>query len=163
VIALGVTVGVILFPALGWSAGAPTPSYAVGQKIDVSASLYERTARTVLLFARSSCQACQRSKLAMAALVHDLTEDPGVAVVLVTPGNMADIDRVFGRELGIEDARIVSAATGTLRIRHVPAIVVVDNTGRILLTREGVLTEADRRDVTQVAGGLSPPDARAQR
>lgn len=135
---------------LGWAA-TRTPSYRSGDKIDVAASLYSASRRTVFIFARSSCPACQRSKGQMGALVRDLAAAPGVRVTMLHPrGGLAEDERAFAREIGLNDDARVAVDAEHLKVQRVPTIVVVDETGTILDSHEGAVAEADRRGLVQL-------------
>ncbi len=76
---VAVTVCAATVPAVKNRLGLSTPeglSYAVGGRVDVPASLYSSTSRTVLVFSRSSCGACQRAKPVEAAIALELTQHP---------------------------------------------------------------------------------------
>lgn len=152
VAALSLTAAMAAVPALkgrvGWSTPPPL-SYVVGSAVDLNASLYDATPRTVFIFARSSCGACQRSKPQMAALVRELAAHNDTCVVLVTPPNAVEDTEFFAREIGLDSSRIARVAPASLRVRVVPTVVVVDRHGTVLLGKEGVLTEADRKDVVK--------------
>ena len=142
---------------LGWSVDdPPAPSYRVGERIDLPASLYTTAPRTVLLFTSASCGACQRSKMPTAALVHDLKTLPNTAVVMVTPPSGSQERVPFARELGVPEAQVAVHA-GPIRLQRMPAVVVVDSQGTVLLIREGMLTELDQKEVLQLAGNAGPP------
>jgi hypothetical protein len=95
----------------------------------------------------------------MASLVADLSTEAGASVVMINPKTAGrEEEEAFARAIGLDESRRVSVDMGTLRIRNVPTFVVVDRAGTILLAREGVLTDADRRDVVGASASASASD-----
>jgi hypothetical protein len=129
-----------------WSTSTST-SYAVGDVVDVPPDAYSRASHSVILFARSSCSACQASKPVMAAIANDLSTRADTALTLVAPEKPAAEQREFAEAIGIDATRIVYADLRSLRLRYVPAVVVTDRAGRVLFAREGLMTETDRLDL----------------
>jgi hypothetical protein len=159
VAAVAATMLVLALPALSQRLGVEGTivAYAEGGFIDLDPSTFASTPRTLFLFSRFSCGACQASKPVMAALVVDLALRPDVQIVLVTDDAVPEEERVFARELGIDASHIHRTDLRRLRLRRVPTIVLADDTGKILMTREGRLTESDRHDVIRLSG---PPAER---
>ena len=147
------TVLMFALPAVrDYLSGRPSSiAYVEGDVIDLHRSTYGSNANTVFLFSRSSCAACQASKPVMTAIVADLARLPDVHVVLVTGGGSPEEERVFAVELGIDSSDIHPIDLTGLRVRVVPTMVLVDRTGRILMAREGRLTETDRIDIVRRA------------
>lgn len=125
------------------------PSYQVGEHVDVSATLYSSSARTLLVFARHDCAACQRSKPALTATLTSL-KTLDVAVFLMVPDAIED-EMPFAREVGIEPSAVKTMKLDQLRLRYVPTFVLVDQTGKILVAREGVLTTEGQGAILQAA------------
>lgn len=84
-------------------------------------------------------------------MVADLARQRNVRVLLVTDDASPREEREFAGELGIDSSHIHQADLGGLHVRVVPTMVLVDRTGKILMAREGLLTEADRTDVVRMA------------
>jgi hypothetical protein len=151
---LAATIGVASIPNLGERLGWQSAvRYRAGQQIDLDAALYAGSPRTVFFFARSSCSACQVSKPVMAAIVREVSREAGVRVVLVAGQTLADAEseRTFAREIGLEQSQLLRTDLGALRLRSVPAVVLTDAAGSILLAREGLLTEGDRSEIVRIA------------
>jgi hypothetical protein len=90
----------------------------------------------------------------MAAIVADLAKRPDTRVVLVVPDAVPDEERLFALELGLDPSQILETDLHRLRLRQVPTMVLADESGKILIAREGRLTETDRRDVIEI---VRPP------
>ena len=129
----------------------PTPAYAVGDLIDLNPALYRSSHRTVFMFSRFSCSACQASQRVMADIVADVAKHPDARVVLVVADSSPDEERSFAGKLGLEPSQIHQTDLRTLRVRQVPTMVLADRAGRILMAREGLLTESDRIDVVRLS------------
>lgn len=149
VIAVAATVLALALPSFsGRFRTTPVPSaYADGDSIDLEPETYNTTTRTVFFFTRSSCGACQASKPVMAGIVADVAKRAGIRVALVTPEALAEEEEKFARDLGLDPSQIYRTDLRRLRLRQVPTMVVTDHSGRILMVREGLLTESDREDV----------------
>ena len=83
----------------------------------------------------------------MAGIVADVAKRAGIRVALVTPEALAEEEEKFARDLGLDPSQIYRTDLRRLRLRQVPTMVVTDHSGRILMVREGLLTESDREDV----------------
>jgi hypothetical protein len=134
---------------LGSGPGA-VEGYRPNDTIDLDPAIYSRATRTVVLFSRFSCGACQASKPILSALVSDLAGMPHVTVVMVTSQAVPEEESLFGRELGLRENQIVRVELNRLRLRVVPTVVVADASGRILTVHEGVLTALDRSEIVQM-------------
>jgi hypothetical protein len=155
VVVLGATSVAFFVPALREANTDSAVAYAAGDRIDLDPKTYASTRRTVFLFSRSSCRACQASKPTMAAIVSDLSKAPDVNVILVVQQFPPAEETSFAREVGIGTSRILGVDLRTLRLSSVPTVVVTDSSGTILFAGEGVLTNSDRSAITQAA--LSSP------
>lgn len=122
--------------------GSSNAAYAVGERIDVDRALYAKTPFTVLLFARSTCRACVLSKPLMAAVVAALHGKATVRLVLAMPDASED-SLEFAREIGLSSDAVVTVKPGTLRLRTVPTIAVVSQSGIIIGLRERGIMESD--------------------
>ena len=92
----------------------------------------------------------------MAGIAADLAGHGSARVIMITPA-AADEELAFAREIGLAPSQVVHAGPGTLRLKRIPAFVVVDNRGTLLFAREGLLTESDRRELVQIALETGPP------
>jgi len=123
--------------ALGLSSKpAPRPAaYAAGQTIDVPAAWYADAPKTLVIFARESCAACQRAQPFLASLVSKMQGHGGV-LMAHAPGADAD-DLKFGVSLGLPADRVFITPPN-LRVHATPTLVLVDAQGHILDAWEGV-------------------------
>ena len=128
--------------------------YVEGDTIDLDPLMYRSSPRTIFLFSRFSCGACQASKPVMAGIVADLAGRLDAQVILVTGEALPEDEHLFALEVGIELSRVVRTDLSRLRVRQVPTMVVTDRSGRMLIVREGVLTESDRVEVVRVSSVL---------
>jgi hypothetical protein len=153
VLAVIVTSLILAVPALRdrVARNGQVASYSEGDRIDLDPSSYSAADRTIFLFARSSCRACQASKSVMASLVDELRPQPSARVVLVTGLASQGENVEFGREIGIDPERMLEVDLRGLRLRYVPTVVVTDASGRIMMAREGLITESDRQDIVRAA------------
>ncbi len=150
-LAVVLTVGALAVPGVRDSFDANTPpSYTIGDVIDVDREAYRHSWRTVLIFSRASCSACRASQPVMAKLVGDLSGRAGVRVSMVTGFTEHQEDRRFAESVGVDAAAIFQTDFRTLRLRYVPAVVVIDSAGRILMAKQGLLTETDRQDIVDM-------------
>lgn len=133
-LALAGTVALVVSPSLrgrvGIGPATDGPSYAVGERVDIDAASYTSSPLSVILFARSTCAACQRSAEFHKQVVAT-ARSYGIPTVLVTPSTDVDAERVYADSLGITAAHVFQAPPGTIRLRSVPALMVVDASGLI--------------------------------
>lgn len=151
---VGLTVtGVLAIPGvrahLGLSPIRPI-SYAVGSHIDLPSSIYAATPYTLILFARSSCDACQRAKSVLADLAAQVANESNARVILVTGMSNVEDDAAYGRQLGVNEASQIRLDLTKLQLRQVPTIVLVDRNGQVERDWEGPSPDEQRaitRDV----------------
>ena len=141
VLMIGVTTGYIAWPrvahALGIKPAAPPPvppAYVAGQQIDVPAAWYNAAPRTLVLFARESCGACQKAQPFLKELVASL--DGRASVLMAHPAGTDMEDAAFAKGLGIPDAMVHAGIAG-LRVHATPTLVLVNQQGAILAAWEG--------------------------
>ena len=122
--------------AIGIRWAAPkSAAYRVNDRIDVPPDWYQSSGYTLVLFARSSCSACQAAHPFLQKLVGSLE---GKAVVAMASTELErDDDLRYGRSLGIDDA-VNRVTPGSLRVRATPTLVLVNREGKILGAWEGV-------------------------
>jgi len=133
-VVLSGTTALVVSPAmrqwLGVGPGAQPPAYAVGDLVDINAEIYRASPVSLVLFARSTCPACQRSadfhKHVVAA-----GKTYGIPSVLMTPSEDVAAERVYAEGLGIAATDVHRVPTGSIKLRSVPALMVVDRAGLI--------------------------------
>jgi thioredoxin-related protein len=138
-VALVASALVVLWPrvthALGIKPKRPAAAYRAGDRVDVPADWYRSSPRTLVLFARASCGACEKAR----PFLKDLTERlSGKSAIVVAGGvETKDEDAAFARSLGVTDSSIKTTPSG-LRVRVTPTLVLVDDRGTILESWEGI-------------------------
>jgi hypothetical protein len=148
------TTALVLFPSLRQSIGWQTDSidYAVGDRIDLAPELFESSNRTVVLFLRSTCPACQDNSAMLERLVAESSAAVDTRVVMVTGQGARDSEVRFAEELGLDARQVVPLDLRRLRLRHVPSAVVVDRDGTVLFSRSGPISEQDLESVKRLVG-----------
>jgi thioredoxin-related protein len=136
---------------LGWTAVERT-AYSVGDAIDIPADLRDRTARTLVVFASGTCGACLRSTSALTRLSSEL-RGSSTTFLLVTPTKMKADQEIFVAAVGLAKTEYVSLDLSALKVRSVPTVVLVDESGRVLFSREGYVDDAVHDAVMGVARG----------
>jgi hypothetical protein len=130
-----VTATALFSPAVrrtvGLGAGAG-PAYVAGDLVDVPPGLYNSRALTVLIFARSDCDACQRAAPAFAGLISRVHSIPGVGVILVVSVKEEDAGRGYAAQIGLQMSDVAKVDLGRLRLVEVPTVVLVDRQGHVL-------------------------------
>lgn len=149
-----VTAVALATPALRERISGAGPAYRAGNRIDVPGGVYDSESYTLLLFARSTCDACQRSAPAFKELVGEAVRE-GMAVRLISAAPVAAREADFARALGLTDADVVGLPLATLRLKHVPTIVVVDRAGAIHYVREGAVSEHDKEGLFRDLAALT--------
>ena len=120
--------------ALGVKPSVPPPAYAAGERVDVPVSWYDSRPKTLIIFGRASCVACEKAQPFLKGLVTRL--NGRAAAVFAHPAGADADDAAFGRSLGIANDRIVTVQTG-LRVRATPTILLVNQNGTVLEAWEG--------------------------
>jgi hypothetical protein len=142
-----------LSPALRQSVGLaqtpPPPAYAVGEAIDVDPSLYQGTPLTLLVMARSTCAACQKSQPAYAEFVR-LAAKAGIPARLATTERDSVPEVAFAAGMGIPAAAVSFIDAKQLRVTRVPLLFLIDSTGVIRHLWPSVPDHAQTADVRQV-------------
>ena len=155
VLILLVTAMMVAWPrvtnALGMRPKPPAPAYTTGQTIDTPAEWYGSTPRTLIVFARASCGACQQAQPFLKLLVADLGSTS--AVVLATSGKEPADELTYGRALGLNEGAVKTAPTG-LRVRVTPTLVLVDQQGQILAAWEGVGPQKKQAEIRKAIQSL---------
>jgi hypothetical protein len=142
VVLLGSTITAVAFP---WGA-APfrsSPgtglSYLAGQRIDVPPDLYAGAEASLLLFARSSCGACEAAQPAFAALMNAATTSQvQVRLILQTEGGSNATDNRLIAGLGLASDQVRHLEFKRLRLKRVPAVALVGRDGKISRFAEGI-------------------------
>lgn len=88
----------------------------------------------------------------MASLIADIELRPDVQAYFVAGNALVENERLFAAEIGVAASHLIQVSHRELRLRLVPTLVLVDQDGRILLSREGIVTESDRNDVIALLG-----------
>lgn len=134
VLALTGTVALVVSPSLrarvGVGPASEPPPYATGDQIDIDPAAYGSAPASLILFARSTCPACQRSSDFYRQVVA-AGRARGIPSVLVTPSTDADAERVYAEGLGIAADHIYLSLPGSIRLRSVPALMMVERSGVI--------------------------------
>jgi thiol-disulfide isomerase/thioredoxin len=141
VLMVGATTGYVAWPrvahAFGIKPAVPPPAppaYVAGEQIDVPAAWYNAAPKTLVLFARESCGACQKAQPFLKALVTSL--DGRASVLMAHPAGTDMEDAAFAKSLGIGDANVRAGIAG-LRVHATPTLVLVNQQGAILAAWEG--------------------------
>lgn len=160
VVALGVTTALVVSPALrsaiGLGADVASPAYAVGERVDVDPAIYNTSDRTVLLFARSTCGVCLR-EVPFFADVFVAGQQHGATVAMVTPSSDLDAEGAFAEQMGLTRHQVHHAGSGSIRLRAVPTLMVVDRTGAIDHVWFGL---SDATTQAEILGVLAATSAR---
>jgi len=109
---------------------ADAPPYRTGDVVDVPPSVYQSSPRTLLLFARSDCAACQRSESFHQSAIAAATA-AGTTVALMSPIADPATEASYAARLGLADNHVHFIAPGSIKLRTVPTLMLVDAAGRI--------------------------------
>jgi thioredoxin-related protein len=110
-------------------AGTPEPAYAIGERIDLPVQLVTAAKYNLLVFARSTCGACQASKPMIKRMVTEVPgRRPHVAALLLAVEGMKPSELALADELGIskQNVRTYDKLAET-KLRAVPTIMVVNH------------------------------------
>jgi hypothetical protein len=105
--------------------------------------MYESSDQTLLVFASGTCGACLRSASTFGELAAGLRSSQ-TRFLLLTPTNRHTDQQSLITAAGLQSSEFVSFDLSTLRLKNIPAVVLVDRSGRILYSREGYVDEDGR-------------------
>lgn len=128
---------------------SPTP-YRPGDAFDIRSETLVST-RQVFVFARSRCGACDRAWSSLRRVVR-AAESRHVPAILVVPSSVTQGEREFAASIAIPPQHIILKDPAAVRVRAVPAVVVIDAAGRVVLTRGPPFGEVE---ADQVIGALA--------
>jgi hypothetical protein len=119
-----------------FGAALPATSYMVGETIDLPDSTYRGRDRTIFLFARGGCAPSARALDVIRDDLRDGQREVPLSIIVDT--RHEDVALVADLHFGIT---VHSTDLSALRLKRVPALVVVDREGRIQSVHEGELTD----------------------
>lgn len=155
-ISLAITAIAIAYPAvkarLGY-ASPPVAAYQIGTRVDLPSRIFDTAERTLIVFARSTCPACDHSRPALSAATKCFSQPRTSDVALITTAPRAERELSFARDIGIPDTRVFALNVAALRLERVPTVIVVDRAGRIVFQYEGELGEGHVASLSAVARG----------
>jgi hypothetical protein len=154
VVIVGATAALVARPDLRARLGLAPEAYAVRQVVDVPPAIYNSSSYTLLIFARSTCDVCQRSAKFLSRLAGQ-TAGAGAGVRLVSSAPVVASELAFARALGLSDAQVAPVDLKTVRVRRVPTIVLVDRHGEIHYAREGAVSTSDQEAVIKTLVSLT--------
>jgi hypothetical protein len=154
VVVVVATAALVARPDLRSRLGLAPEPYAVNQVVDVPSTIYDSSSYTLLIFARSTCDVCQRSAKFLSRLA-DQAAGAGAEVRLVSGAPVVESELAFARALGLSDAQVAPVDLKTVRVRRVPTIVLVDRRGEIHYAREGAVSASDQEDVIKTLVSLT--------
>lgn len=136
-----VTVAALLVPTVHAAALRYfSPAYRVGQAMDMHPELYKTSRYTFVIFARSSCMACQLAIPTLADVIHQMPKD--VHSVLFYPSAAHHDERAFAEQIGLGSSEIFGLSDAP-RVVSIPTVLLVDGAGRIRYTASGAFSPAD--------------------
>lgn len=118
-----------------FGAALPPASYVVGETIDLPASMYRGRDRTLFLFARGGCAPSSRAVEVIRDDHRRSQRDLPLSIIVGT--RHEDLALVADLHAGVA---VHSVDLSALRLKRVPALVVVDREGTIQSVREGEIT-----------------------
>jgi hypothetical protein len=112
-------------------------TYVVGELVDLP-GVAKSAPFTVVVFARASCRACEDALPLLKAVRETLElRADGRMLLLYRSERRLESEQVYGAALGLTEAEIHFANPPNRRLRALPAIMVIDVSGRIRYLHEG--------------------------
>lgn len=106
------------------------PAYTVGEAIDIDRSVYSDYPVTIVVFGRSTCPSCRRAGQFYRELIADAATR-GIPAWLATPLSDMATETAYAVELGVPETHLLHTPPGSIKLRSVPALAVVDQLGLI--------------------------------
>jgi hypothetical protein len=123
------------------------PAYSIGDSLDLPPDTYNASPFTVVVFSRSTCDACQQSKPFHKTLVALTTTNANTRLVLSTPLNARE-EAAYAGELGLEPSAVRPWLAGKKpRVHVVPTVVLVNARGDILGSWESLASDAAEHEI----------------
>jgi len=153
VIVLAATVGRVAgrraLESLGWLAPS-TSSYVVGDTLDLPPEVYRATPFTLVLFARSTCAACEAAAPFFQSIATEVAARSNARMVLSSPVDGPNASEIaYAHALGLEDRAVTPWRGVKPRVRNVPTLVMVNDAGVVLAAWQGAPAAADQPRVLQ--------------
>lgn len=139
------TTAILIFPSVRMAvvgSGDGARALLPGQVMKLPGVLDGSRAMTVVLFARSTCGACQMSKPVIQATFNRLRSNQEVDILLVSPDPTAKEEQDYAAEFGLA-GKLHGLPDGSSEITRVPTLVALDQRGMILFVKEGLVAQAD--------------------
>ena len=158
VLMAAVTAGTIAWPRVASAVGLErkavrTPAYPAGATIDTPVAWHQDAPYTLVIFARSTCAACEKAAPYLKGLTASLRGR--AAVVYASAG--VSLERAawtWDSPMPIACAYFTSAAPDGLKVRVTPTLVLVNQHGEVLTSFEGVGPGSKQAVITQTLDGL---------
>lgn len=122
--------------------------FTVGARVSV-APLQPQTARlTVIVLSRASCAASRRAENSLRDLAVRARRLGDVNVALASTSHRLEDDTTWAARLGVPTT--ISGLSVASRVRLIPAVLVVDRSGRVRYYREGSWSDSEFKKVSQL-------------
>lgn len=140
IIALVLLTGFVILKANGafGGHGKAADAYKIGERVDLPPAQIVPAKFTVIVFARSTCGACQASKPTLAKVVDLAKDRPHVAVELLAVAGLAQSELLLADTLGIPRTNVRAYdKIESIKLKVVPTVMVVNEAGTILYAYQG--------------------------
>ena len=158
VLLAAVTAGTIAWPRVAGAVGlerkaARTPAYPAGATIDTPVAWHQDAPYTLVIFARSTCAACEKAAPYLKGLTASLRGR--AAVVYASAGVKLERDEEVksAQAIGVGGSQVPAAPDG-LKVRVTPTLVLVNQHGEVLTSFEGVGPGSKQAVITKTIDGL---------
>ena len=136
-------------------------AYPVESFVDLKPSVYEGSTYTLIVFARSNCEVCQRARPLISELVTIAKTSPKFARRLVAVRTVDDDERDYAASLGFDvGTELVERGEEKLRAKTVPIVLLVSQQGRVLFSGLGELRPEQYQDAAALIRRLAAEPAR---
>jgi hypothetical protein len=132
------------------------PTYAVGERINLSGVDFGASDQTLLLVVRKGCRFCDESMPFYKQLGDDAAIAKRTRLVIAAP----DDETVSREELAKQAVRVdqvVKVSAGQLKIRGTPTAILVDRSGAVRQVFIGRLDEAKQQELVGVLKASARP------
>ena len=158
VLMVAATAGSIAWPRVAGAVGLDrnavrAVAYPAGATIDTPPAWHQDTPYTLVIFARSTCAACEKAAPYLTGLIASLRGR--AAVVYASAGvKLARAEELqAARAIGVGESQVHEAPAG-LKVRVTPTLVLVNQRGEVLASFEGVGPGSKQAVITKTLDGL---------
>lgn len=133
---------VVMNALLHTKSKAAALGYEVGSTVDIPKSMIGAARTTIVVFARSSCGACQASKSVLKSIAEMVGARQDARIMLIATDGVDQAELAYADDIGVRRADVYAFPVERTRLRVVPTFIVLDGDRTIRHVHQGAQTDA---------------------